>query len=268
MPAPVIGHEEDAKLVSQCLDFCQTLAGKSLTFSFSLTIGTNFAFSVDTVGNGTLASKEKKKKPTPSAMRRNARRREEFLNKKRNTSTAAKPFQSKPAAAKEAEAPANAPSGLHHHPSPSPSSERRQVITVGREKDVPTFSQLDGAPPVAAAKPPSHSSAASSPASPPSRPDKEHQGGELRATWEPDLFGDLRAQGPQGIAFPRRAALPLCLQTQGLLNQNLLRYSLGHVTGFVQIGAAAQRRLRRIEAQVVIKATLSLKQLCTLYLRQ
>ena len=59
MPAPVMGHEEDAKLVSQCLDFCQTLAGKSLTFSFSLTIGTNFAFSVDTMGNGTLASKEK-----------------------------------------------------------------------------------------------------------------------------------------------------------------------------------------------------------------
>ena len=132
MPASVIGHEEDAKLVSQCLDFCQTLAGKSLTFSFSLTIGTNFTFSVDTMGNGTLASKEKKKKPTPSAMRRNARRREEFLNKKRNASTAAKPFQSKPAAVKEAEAPAKAPSGLLHHPSPSPSSERRQVRERGQ----------------------------------------------------------------------------------------------------------------------------------------
>ena len=148
------------------------------------------------MGNGTLASKEKKKKPTPSAMRRNARRREEFLNKKRNASTAAKPFQSKPADAKEAEAPAKAPSGLHHHPSPSPSSERRQVITVGREKEVPTFSQLDGAPPVAAAKPPSHSSAASSPASPPSQPDEEHPGGEGAATGrrtESDLgAGSLR----------------------------------------------------------------------------
>ena len=204
MPAPVIRHKEDAKLVSQCLDFCQTLAGKSLTLAFSLTIGTNFAFSVDTMGNGTLASKEKKKKPTPSAMRRNARRREEFLNKKRNTSTAAKPFQSKPAAAKEAEAPANAPSGLHHHPSPSPSSERRQVITVGREKEVPTFSQLDGAPPVAAAKPPSHSSAASSPASPPSRPYEEHQGGEGAAPGrrtESDLgAGSLRRSESPGAS--------------------------------------------------------------------
>ena len=145
MPAPVNGHEEDAKLVSQCLDFCQTLAGKSLSFSFSLTIGTNFSFSVDTMGKGALAPKEKKKKTTPSAMRRNARRREEFLNK--NASTAEKPSQSEPAAVKEAEAPTKAPSGLHHHLSPSPSSERRQVITVGRERVGPTFSQLDGDPP-------------------------------------------------------------------------------------------------------------------------
>ena len=77
---------------------------------------------------------------------------------------------------------------------------------------------------------------------------EQHQGGELRATWGPDLFGDLRVQGPQGIAFPRRAALSLCLKTQGLLNQNLLTYSLGHVTGFVHIGAVVQGRLRRISS--------------------
>ena len=41
-----------------------------------------------------------------------------------------------------------------------------------------------------------------------------------------------------------------------LLQKNHLRYSLGHVTGFVQIGAAGQRRLRCIQAQVVIKAML------------
>ena len=44
----------------------------------------------------------------------------------------------------EAKTPGKAPTALHHHPSPSPSSERRKVITVGREKEVPTFSQLDG----------------------------------------------------------------------------------------------------------------------------
>ena len=143
-PTPVVRHEEDAKLVSQCLDFCQTLAGKSLTFSFSLTIGTSFSFSVDTMGNGALASKKKRKKPTPSTMRRNARRREEFLIKKLNASTAEKSSPCEPAAAKEAEAPDKALSGLHHHPSPSPSSERRQVIVVGREMAVPSFNQLDG----------------------------------------------------------------------------------------------------------------------------
>ena len=100
------------------------------------------------MGKGALAPKEKKKKTTPSAMIWNARRREEFLNKKLIASTAEKPFQSEPAAVEEAEAPTKATSGLlHHHPSPSPSSERRQVITVGRERVGPTFSQLDGDPP-------------------------------------------------------------------------------------------------------------------------
>ena len=39
---------EDATLASQCLDFCQMLAGKSLSFSFSLKVGNNFSFSVET----------------------------------------------------------------------------------------------------------------------------------------------------------------------------------------------------------------------------
>ena len=135
----------DAKLVSQCLDFCQTLAGKSLTFSFSLTLGTGFNFSVDTMGKGALTPKKKKKKPTPSTQRRNARRREEFLKKKVNASTEEKlSSPGEPVSGKEAEAP---PKLLHHHPSPSPSSERRKVTTVGREKARPTFSQLDGDPP-------------------------------------------------------------------------------------------------------------------------
>ena len=43
-----------------------------------------------------------------------------------------------------------------------------------------------------------------------------------------------------------------------LLHKNHLRYSLGDVTIFVQIGATVPRRLRSIQAQVVIKATLFL----------
>ena len=80
--------EEDAKLASQCLDICQTLAGKSLPFSFSFNIGPNFSFSVDT--RGKEVSTLQKKKKTPSTLRRDARRREDFLNQKLNAPTAEK----------------------------------------------------------------------------------------------------------------------------------------------------------------------------------
>ena len=94
--------EEHAKLSSQCLEFCQTLADKSLTFSFSLTIGSSFSFSVDTKGKEVLAPKRKKK--TPSTLRRDARRREELLKKKSNASTAENFSQTQQVSAKEAEA--------------------------------------------------------------------------------------------------------------------------------------------------------------------
>ena len=144
---------------------------KSLSFSFSLSVGNNFSFSVESRGKGALSSptKKKKKKPTPSTVRQNARRREEFLRKK--LAPAAEKSEQE-VSEKEADSLGKAPT-LQHHPSPSPSSERRKVITVGREKEVPTFSQLDGAPPVAAAKSPSYSSAVSSPASPPSPQTRE-----------------------------------------------------------------------------------------------
>ena len=137
---------EDATLASQCLDFCQMLAGKSLSFSFSLKVGNNFSFSVETRGKGPLSLQKKKKKPTPSTLRRNARRREEFLRKKL-APTAGKSDHE--VSEEETDSPGKASTVLHHHPSPSPSSGRRKVTTVGREKGVPTFSQLDGAPPAA-----------------------------------------------------------------------------------------------------------------------
>ena len=73
---------EDTALASQCLDLCQMLASKSLSFSFSLKVGNNFSFSMESRGEGALSPQKKKKKTTPSALRRNARRREEFLRKK------------------------------------------------------------------------------------------------------------------------------------------------------------------------------------------
>ena len=75
-------NEENAALLSQCLDFCQTLSNKSLTFSFALDLANSFSFRLDTSGEGAIAPEAKKKKKTPSALRRNARRRAEFLKKK------------------------------------------------------------------------------------------------------------------------------------------------------------------------------------------
>ena len=83
--------EEDAKLASQCLDICQTLAGKSLPFSFSFNIRPNFSFSVDT--RGKEVSIPQKKKKTPSTLRRDARRREELLRKKLIAPTSEKTFK-------------------------------------------------------------------------------------------------------------------------------------------------------------------------------
>ena len=82
-------NEENAALLSQCLDFCQTLSSKSLTFSFALSLGNSFSFHLDTSGEGAIApeAKKKKKKKTPSALRRNARRRAEFVKNKIEAST-------------------------------------------------------------------------------------------------------------------------------------------------------------------------------------
>ena len=71
----------DSSLTSQCLAFCQALASQGQAFTFSLSIGSSFTFSLDTRGKGAMAPVAKKK-PSPSTLRRNARRREEFLKKK------------------------------------------------------------------------------------------------------------------------------------------------------------------------------------------
>ena len=80
MAAPEMG-EDKSNLASQCMAFCQALASKGQIFSFTLKLGSSFAFSLDTRGNGTSSLTKKRK--SPSTRRRNARRRAEFLAKKR-----------------------------------------------------------------------------------------------------------------------------------------------------------------------------------------
>ena len=77
--------EDSASLASQCLALCQTLASQGHSFTFSLSIGSNFNFSMTTSlqenSAPATASKVVKRK-SPSTRRRNARRRREFLQKK------------------------------------------------------------------------------------------------------------------------------------------------------------------------------------------
>ena len=84
------------------------------------------------------------------------------------------------------------PQPLHIHPSPHQDSGRRQVITVGREVGVPTFSQLDGDPPSPTSPSPATPSASPdssppSPLPPPCFPDPFprccHCKGECPCSW-------------------------------------------------------------------------------------
>ena len=88
--------EDNSDLASQCMVFCQALASKGQTFSFSLNVGPSFTFSLDTRGNGSTTLSKKRK--TPSTQRRNSRRRAEFLAKKHGP-----PPETEPSVEKETE---------------------------------------------------------------------------------------------------------------------------------------------------------------------
>ena len=72
-------------LATQCMDFCRHLDSKGKAYKFSITIGSDFTFSLDTRGEATT-SREVRKKLSPSSVKRNARRKEEFLKKKSTSS--------------------------------------------------------------------------------------------------------------------------------------------------------------------------------------
>ena len=112
MTAATLCGEETA-LVSQCLAFCQALAGQGKAFNFSLKIGSTFSFSLDTREGQALAPVTRKK-PSPSTQRRNARRRAQFLKKKL-----------------EALTPSNASSSKSVTPSPASSERRPESLRNG-----------------------------------------------------------------------------------------------------------------------------------------
>ena len=73
----------------KCMEFCQALTSQGAKFSFNLTTGTGFSFSLDTKESSKpaftvaeQAKRKKKKKLSPSDLRRNLRRRQDFLKRK------------------------------------------------------------------------------------------------------------------------------------------------------------------------------------------
>ena len=78
--------DEDTSLASKCMAFCQALVSQGQHFNFSISIGPDFSFSLDTRSKA-VTSQGTKKMASPSTLRRNARRREEFIAKKQQESS-------------------------------------------------------------------------------------------------------------------------------------------------------------------------------------
>ena len=88
MTASAPSRGGDSNLATKCMDFCNALASQSLAFSFTLSVGPDFSFSLDARERKQAAkvlTAEVKKKLSPSQVRRNARRRQEFLKRKAET---------------------------------------------------------------------------------------------------------------------------------------------------------------------------------------
>ena len=80
-------------MANKCLEFCQALASQGQKFTFSLSFGTNFSFSLDTKEKSTSLDSSKvtnhqqgRKKLSPSQVRRNQQRKDDFLKRKIDTS--------------------------------------------------------------------------------------------------------------------------------------------------------------------------------------
>ena len=68
-----MGEADCSLAFSECMDFCQALASQGHSFHFSLKMGPNFTFSLDTRGK-VNAAPAAKKKVSPSTHRRKRRR--------------------------------------------------------------------------------------------------------------------------------------------------------------------------------------------------
>ena len=80
--ADKIKRTENFSLATQCMDFCQQLSSQGVTFTFSLSMGPLYHFSLDTKEKSTPIPGVCKIKKSPSTLKRNAKRKKDFLMKK------------------------------------------------------------------------------------------------------------------------------------------------------------------------------------------
>ena len=161
MTASAPSSGENSSLAINCMDFCHALASQGMAFSFSLSVGNDFSFSLDArdkkEATPVLTAEVTKKKLSPSQVRRNAKRRKEFLKRKSETSDKEK---------------LRSPVMGGIPPAPAqPFSSTRLITKLRRRANTWTFSQLDGALP--------------SPPSSPSGQPKESESGDVKdsALW-------------------------------------------------------------------------------------
>ena len=76
-------------VISKCLELTKMLGSKGMDYTFKLTFGDSFCFSLDTMGARTqpVPVPVKKKKKSESAKRRDKKRRMEFLSRKKTVSS-------------------------------------------------------------------------------------------------------------------------------------------------------------------------------------
>ena len=77
----------DVTMATKCLELTQTLISMKASCKFSLYLSNGFNYSFSNLEHGNTNSRNIEKKKSPSTLRRNAKRREEYMKKKKDSTS-------------------------------------------------------------------------------------------------------------------------------------------------------------------------------------